>query len=53
MRQQSSKAAMVVALGTNNITAEGGMEDWIFRVFRLALFAVPKNVSPGGRVGEG
>lgn len=29
------------------------MEDWVFGVFCLALFAVPENVPPGGRVGEG
>lgn len=44
---------MVIALGANDITAEGGMKDWIFRVFCLALFAVPKYVSPGRGVGVG
>lgn len=44
---------MVVALGSNNVALERGMEDRVLGMFWLALFAVSEYVSPGGRIREG
>lgn len=41
---------MVVTLGANDVALERGMENWVFGIFCLALLAVPKDFSPGGRV---